>query len=77
MCACACACVCTCVVYACMCMCVYVCVYVCVLCMCVSDSTHCNAYLTHACCVLNIAFVMQNNDINYCMSSYPLLYTEF
>ena len=73
-CLCLCVCVCVCVfvfvcmcvcVYVCMCVCVCVCVYVCVCCVCVCRIArlHCNAYLTHAYCVLNMALFMLNNDI--------------
>ena len=59
------------------CVCVCVCVCICVCCVCMSDGLHCNANLTHAYCVLNIVFVMQNNDIVYILCYIPyLLYTE-
>ena len=78
---CTCVCVhvhtCICMHECCVCMNVYVRVCVCmrVLYVCVSDSLHCNAYLTHAYCVLNITLVMQNKDI-VCFLCYIPYHTQ-
>ena len=65
-----CVCVCVCVpvclcVFVYMCLCVCVCVCVCCVCVCVCRIArlYCNAYLTRAYCVFNIALFMLNNDI--------------